>query len=96
MQTQPFIHHVLAPLTQSAHWFKRRDECMEGARRNITVLMDKNSHWGYDRRHPVVLASNEVWINRAKHCHALAMGRKPLFFEIPSRTGIRCKPPEKQ
>ena len=33
------IHPMLASLTEKSHWFKRRDEALEAARKNMACLM---------------------------------------------------------
>lgn len=66
-------------LTDSAKWFAKRDQAMQAARSNMAALMNPNSFWACDRNHPTVLEANRTWVERARRCHNLAMGREPLF-----------------
>lgn len=45
----------------------------------------------YDRRDPVVLEANRKWVERARHFHEIAMGRKPAIpnfqYSTPQGSG---------
>lgn len=59
-------------------WLGQRDGYMEQARKNMAVLLDKNGTWKLERNDPVVLKANLFWVNRAKRCHAIGLGRIPI------------------
>lgn len=72
----------LEGLTTSAKWFHQRDSYMKAARMNMRALLRKNGAWAYNRTDPQVLQANATWVKLARRCHAIAMGRIPIFSDF--------------
>ncbi len=63
----------------AGYWFKKRDEVMDYARRNLAVITDKAGAWAYDRNDERVLECNKNLISKARDYHAIGMGKEPIF-----------------
>jgi hypothetical protein len=83
------LQHPMMAMFLPERWFQKRDEEMEYCRKNMAVLTDPNGFWKYDRRDPRVLKANAHCIERARRCHAIAMGRVPLIknFIVADESG---------
>lgn len=81
------------PMTQilnSSRWFELRDRNMASARSNMIVLIDPNGRYRYNRNDPRVAAANRFWVNRARFCHAIAIGRECLAKAFLLQSEMNC------
>ena len=77
----PFIP-ILNRLTDRAKWLGKREEAIYMARRTRETLIDAKSHWRYPPDDSRVAAAVQIWVDRARHAHAIAMGRHPVMSNV--------------
>lgn len=89
-KARTFLQHLMA----AEHWFKKRDDYMLSARKNMRALMRVDGHWGYKRDDPRLLQANAVHVRMARRCHDIAMGRIPIVnhFTIANNGDARHGP----
>ena len=75
------INSPFAKLTDAAYWLEQRDSMMAMARSNMAALMNKDGFWKYDRDDRRVLSANRQWVERARRCNRIALGRIPVFHQ---------------
>jgi hypothetical protein len=71
------------------NWRQKRAENLIGARNCREALINPDGPWGYSPDDERVKAGVRVWVARAKRCHEMALGRKPVMenFTFISREG---------
>lgn len=77
----PF-NDILNGLTDRAKWLGKREQAMYMARRTRETLTDPQSNWRYPPDDQRVAAAVRVWVDRARHAHAVAMGREPVIPNV--------------
>lgn len=70
---------ILATLTDSKSWAKKRQENLDMARRCKEVLTDPNSYWRYTPDDERVKLAVNSWVERARKAHEFSLGRKPVI-----------------
>lgn len=81
-KVKPPIHPIIDLLTDSKKWSNKRDQNIEAGRKCRDVLTDPNSHWKYPPDDERVKEAVGKWVERARNCHAIAMGRRPVISKF--------------
>jgi len=63
-------------------WRMNRAENIEAGRACRATLTDPEGHWRYASDDARVAMAVSVWIDRARRCHAIVMGREPVIRKV--------------
>ncbi len=69
----------MTQLFSKAHYRKSRKSNMIAARQNRDALTNPEGFWKYAPDDERVKAATAKWVARARHAHAVAMGREPVI-----------------
>ncbi len=76
------MQHPFESLADAQRWKNRRDESMDMARSTRECLTKDSGYWAYQPSDERVALAVGVWVKRARDCHAIALGRRPVIGKM--------------